>query len=69
MWIESTCDCCGMTCREIDLTDINDTESYCEDCYEKLQRQQLLEEVYSEIEIADPVGYGEVQINPEDFKR
>lgn len=34
---------------------------------EKLQK--LLEELFSEIEIADPVGYGEVQINPEDLKR
>jgi len=30
--------------------------------------QQLLEELFSEIEIPDPVGYGEVEINPEDLQ-
>jgi len=71
MWIESTCDLCGDTCREIDLTDINESESVCEDCLviHKQELQAAFEELYSEIEVADPVGYGEVQINPEDLKR
>jgi hypothetical protein len=30
--------------------------------------QELLEELFSEIELSDPVGYGEVQINPEDLQ-
>ena len=30
--------------------------------------QELLEELFSEIEISDPVGYGEVEINPEDLE-
>ena len=30
--------------------------------------QELLEELFSEIELSDPVGYGEVEINPEDLQ-
>jgi len=35
---------------------------------EKEELQKLLEELFSEIEIPDPVGYGEVEINPEDLQ-
>jgi len=35
---------------------------------EQEELQQLLEELFSEIEIPDPVGYGEVEINPEDLQ-
>lgn len=36
---------------------------------EKEELQKLLEELFSEIEIPDPVRYGEVEINPEDLQR
>jgi len=69
MWILSTCDLCGDSCREIDLTDINESESVCEDCLEihKQELQAAFEELYSEIEVADPVGYGECMIEEGDL--
>jgi len=35
---------------------------------ERAQLQKEYEELFSEIEISDPVGYGEVEINPEDLE-
>jgi len=35
MWILSTCDYCGQTCREIDLTDITEDASACPKCFEQ----------------------------------
>lgn len=69
MWILSTCDLCGDSCREVDLTDLNESESVCEDCLEyiKSEIQKQLEELFSEIEVADPVGYGECMIEEGDL--
>jgi len=35
---------------------------------ERAQLQKEYEELFSEIEIPDPVGYGEIEINPEDLE-
>jgi hypothetical protein len=35
---------------------------------ERAQLQKEYDELFSEIEISDPVGYGEVLITPEDFQ-
>ena len=35
---------------------------------ESAKLEEQYKELYSEIEISDPVGYGEVLITPEDFQ-
>ena len=49
---------------------INDFKSSLDyqNTYTLKDLQKLLEELFSEIEIPDPVGYGEVEINPEDLQ-
>lgn len=61
------CDLCGDECRVSDLKPINHEESVCDECY-KWHSEELLASIFSEIEIPDPVGYGEIEINPEDLE-
>jgi len=63
------CDLCADECRAIDLKPLNHEESVCEDCYQwhKEEQQAALEELFSEIEISNPVGYGECVIEEGDL--
>lgn len=67
--IIALCDLCGDECLEGTLVAINHEESVCEDCleYHKSEIQAAFEELFSEIEIPDPVGYGEVLIEEGDL--
>ena len=80
MWILSTCDYCGETCREIDLTDITDDAAACRQCFEQYcdvishqddQRWEAMlreyDELYEEHEEINPVHYGECFPNEEDY--